>query len=70
MALRYSGQTHNTLERYVLEAFDGSKRVAVKISTEVIEDRGLEAAKTKATEKYDRGSIEPDGSVQVLNTDF
>jgi hypothetical protein len=44
--------------------------VVVRISDEAIQDFGLSRAMTVASDKFDRGELEPNGIVSVRTSDF
>ena len=70
MPLVYSGETAGSIENVSHEATDqNGKRVIVRISREATEDFGDDIAHEAGSKKFDRGAVEPDGSVQVRTAD-
>lgn len=71
MPLTFTGETGSSQKfETLLEAYDGNKRIVVVTSQEAIEDYGLPAVQAKASAKYDARTLDPDGRVKVLTSDF
>jgi len=68
--LNFSGQQIKTETGTNFEAFDHQKRVVVKASDEALQDYGENSVRLKASDKYDEGRVETDGSVRVTTSDF
>ena len=66
MPLYFSGRTVETLDGLSIAATDSTgKTVVVKASHEAIQDHGQSKVEEVASERFDRGEIEADGSVLV-----
>lgn len=71
MPLHFSGESGSTKTfEKLLESFDGTTRVVVVTSREAIDDYGLAAVQSKASEKYDARQLDAAGRVRVVTTDF
>jgi hypothetical protein len=59
------------IEGFAIRATDSAgKLVPVRASQEVVQDHGLHDVQRMASDKYDKGQFQPDGSVVVRNSDF
>lgn len=71
MPLQFSGASADTISGVSIRAIDQSgKQVAVMASHEVIQDHGLDQVQQVASDKYDRGRVEANGTVVVRAADF
>ena len=72
MPLIFPGETIETLTCVSIKATDSStgEPVIVKASHEAIQDYQLCGVQEVASDKYDRGQIEADGSIIVRTADF
>ena len=71
MGLIFDGEQVQTLAGFLLRAKDSEagKIVPVRVSSEALDDHGLGVVHSVAEEKYDKGEVEPDGSVSVKTSD-
>ena len=71
MPLTFTGETGRSQNfETLLEAYDGNKRIVIVTSQEAIEDYGLPAVQAKASAKYHAKTLDPDGRVKVLTSNF
>jgi len=72
MPLDFTGRTNEDVTGVSIQATDSGtgKPVVVRASHEVIQDKGLPQVKEVASNKYDVGNFEPDGSISVRDADF
>lgn len=71
MPLRFTGREARDLNVIYVQAVDAATNAAVqvKISYEAEQDYDLGRAKIVASNKYDRGLKEADGSIEVRTAD-
>ena len=70
MPLYFTDEEAETLNGVSIEARDVSgKTVVVKASSEAIQDYGRSKVEEVASDKFDRGEIEADGTVLVRTVD-
>jgi hypothetical protein len=69
MTLIFTGEEQSSIEFRWLEAFDGDKRVMVRVTREAATDYERSLIQSVASDKYDRGQFEADGAVLVKTSD-
>lgn len=71
MPLTFTGAMFPTEVGVTMRAINGAgEPVVVKSSQEAIDDYGLGQVQSVASEKYDAGKVEADGTVSVRTSDF
>jgi hypothetical protein len=70
MPLNFSGEAVETLNGLTLRATDSNgKTVVVRASSQAIQDYGQSVVERVASDLFDRGQLEADGSVFVRTRD-
>jgi hypothetical protein len=71
MPLSFTGDQMETIAGVSIRATDHTgKRVVVIASQEAVQDHEIADVQNAASEKYDRGEVEADGTVRVRNADL